>query len=92
MFISTKQVVQKMRSLLPALPAHYRTLSRVCINPKRHAVPITADFVRFTTSGGLPIRAPAQVVALYRCRLCGRTEVVGRHFSKDHPVHLGTIA
>ncbi len=88
MFVSTKRLVHS----LPALPPQYRTLSRLCINPKRHAMPITADFVRFTPSTKLRIRMPAQMVALYQCRLCGMTEVVGRHFSKNQPIHLGTIA
>lgn len=89
MFVS--RTSQKLNTFLPALPEHYRVLSRMCINPQRHAIPIAADFVRFSKSVSLRILAPAQMVALYRCRVCKQLEAVGRHFSTGHPKHLATI-
>lgn len=85
MFISVKK---PLRPKLPPLPKSFAHLRRFCT---RHPIPVAADFQGFAPSTKLAIHTPPQMVAIYRCRLCGDAEVVGRHFTTGQPIHVGRI-
>ncbi len=86
MFITPNQSPRHLQ--LTPLPRHFAQLRRLCTC---HAVPVAADFRGFTPSTKLPIHAPPQMVAVYRCRLCGSAEAVGRHFVTGKPIHVARI-
>ena len=84
MFIMPKYSPRPQR--LRPLPKKFAHLRRLCTC---HPIPVAADFHGFVPSTKLPISAPPQMVAIYRCRLCGRSEAVGQHFTTGQPIHVG---
>jgi len=79
----------------PPLSSTFARLSVLCTGDsgRRHALPITADFVGFGWTSQYPNANGAnQRCAAYRCRLCGTVELYGAHFVTGKPHLLRTLA